>query len=81
MTENVRVFVNAAGVDVPAGSSVLDAVRTWDATAADAVASGTRTITDSRGLPVDADAAVYNGAIFRLVSNRARGAEADAAEA
>ena len=33
----VRVFVNASGVDVPAGSTALDAVRAWNAEAADEV--------------------------------------------
>ena len=30
----VRVFVNASGVDVPAGSTALDAVRAWNDDAA-----------------------------------------------
>ena len=46
----VRVFVNANAVDVPAGASVLDAVRAWSADEAAAVASGDRLVTDSRGL-------------------------------
>ena len=81
MTESVRVYVNAVGIDVPAGATALDAVRSWKAAEADAVAQGARVITDSRGLPVSTDVAVYAGAIFRLVSNRARGGESDAAEA
>ena len=36
----VRVFVNASGVDVPAGSTALDAVRAWNADAASEVAAG-----------------------------------------
>ena len=48
----VRVFVNAHGVDVPAGSSALDAVRAWNADEASAVSRGERVITDSRGLPI-----------------------------
>jgi hypothetical protein len=81
MSEHVRVYVNAVGLDVPAGATALDAVRSWNAAEADAVARGARVITDSRGLPVAADVAVYAGAIFRLVSSRARGGESDAAEA
>lgn len=80
MTQTVRVFVNAAGLDVPAGATVLDAVRTFDASVADAVASGARLVTDSRGLPVANEATVYAGAIFRVVANRSgvAGADADA---
>ena len=80
MTDTVRVYVNATGVNVPAGGTALDAVRLWDAAAADAVAAGTRAITDSRGLPTALDTPVHNGAIFRLVVRRARDAGDDAGE-
>ena len=75
-TQSIRVFVNGAGLDVPSGASALEAVRQWDAAEGDAVAGGTRLITDSRGLPVEPAVTVYNGAIFRLVTNRQRGAGA-----
>lgn len=70
MTQTVRVFVNAAGIDVPAGSTALDAVRTWSAAAADDVKGGRRLMTDSRGLPLDIDAPVSAGSIVRLIVNR-----------
>lgn len=76
----LRVFVNAAGVDVPPGASVLDAVRQWNAGEADAVARGERVITDSRGLPVASESPVSAGSIFRLVPAR-RSALPDAAAA
>ena len=66
----VRVFVNGAGVDVPAGSAALDAVQAWNAAAAGEVSAGTRLITDSRGLPIDAAAPMSAGSILRLVVNR-----------
>jgi hypothetical protein len=75
----VRVFVNAAGVDVPAGSTALDAVRAWSSDAATEVAAGARLITDSRGLPIDAETAVVAGSIFRLIPKRDR-AGADSAD-
>lgn len=85
MTDSlVRAFVNGTGVDVPAGSKALDAVRAFDAAAADAVAQGGQVITDSRGLPVGADAPVSAGSIFRLIPNRANAspaAEADELDA
>lgn len=68
----VRVFVNAAGVDVPEGATALDAVRLLDAEAARAIEAGTRALTDSRGLPAAPEAPVYGGAIFRLVGVRER---------
>ena len=70
----VRVYVNERGVDVAAGATALDAVRAFDAAEAERVASGTRGLTDSRGLPVRASDAVHGGAIFRLVSARAAAA-------
>jgi len=73
----VRVFVNARGVDVPAGSSALDAVRAWNADEASAISRGERVITDSRGLPIDGGTRVSAGAIFRLVPVRKRAGEQD----
>ncbi|MGH7668117.1 MAG: hypothetical protein ACRENQ_01385 [Gemmatimonadaceae bacterium] len=71
MSEAIRVFVNAARVDVPRGATALDAVREWKAAEADAVTAGMRVITDSRGLPIDADTPTPAGAILRTVSHRA----------
>lgn len=78
----VRVFVNAAGVDVPAGASALDAVRAWNADAANEVTAGARLITDSRGLPIDGATPMPAGSILRLVANRGRDTAAnDSADA
>ena len=76
--QTVRVYIDGRGVDVAAGAPVLDAVARLDAALADAVRGGQRALTDSRGLPVAADAPAYGGAIFRVVS--ARAARAAAAE-
>lgn len=69
--QSLRVFVNAEGVDVPAGASALDCVRAWRGDEADAVASGKRVITDSRGLPIGAETPARAGSIYRTVSSRA----------
>jgi hypothetical protein len=66
----VRVFVNGSGVDVPAGSAALDAVQAWSAAAAGEVSAGTRLITDSRGLPIDAATPMSAGSILRLIAKR-----------
>lgn len=66
----LRVFVNAAPVDVPPGATALDCIRRWRADEADAVAEGRRLITDSRGLPLPADSPVSAGSIFRTIANR-----------
>jgi hypothetical protein len=74
MTDTVRVFVNGRGVDAPAGGTALDAIGLQSRTDADAVRAGTLLITDSRGLPIPGDSALFNGALFRLIPNRERDA-------
>lgn len=73
----VRVFINASGVDVPAGASILDAVRSWNADEAAAVTRGEKLVTDSRGLPIEPDQRVSAGSIFRLLPVRRRQTAAD----
>ena len=73
---SVRVFVGAAAVEVPAGSTALDAVRRSDAEVAKAVLDGARIITDSRGLPLPPDTIVAWGSILRVVAARSRGDDA-----
>jgi len=79
-TKNVRVFVNSSAVDIPAGSTALDAVRSWNHDAADEVRADRRVITDSRGLPIDPATTVSAGSIFRLVAKRERGSSQESDE-
>ena len=72
MTETVRVFVNGTGYDARAGGSVLDAIAQASPESEEAVRAGTVLITDSRGLPISADTALFNGAVLRLIPNRER---------
>ena len=78
--KTVRVFVNAIGVMVPAGSSILDAVRHWNESEANAVAQGEKMVTDSRGLPIDIGERVSAGSIFRLLPVRKRGVARERAD-
>ncbi len=80
MSATVRVYVNGRGVDAPADGAPVDAVRLLDPALADAVASGQRLVTDSRGLPVAAGEALYHGAIFRVIANRPRAGTRAAAD-
>lgn len=77
MTSGTPIFVNGRRIEMEPGATALEAVRRWDPVAARLVEAGERTITDSRGLRLDAATPVYAGAIFRLVGAR----EADAAPA
>jgi hypothetical protein len=72
---SLRVYVNARGYDVNGGASALDAVRVADGAEAEAVVTGSRMITDSRGLPVAPETPAYAGVIYRIVANRGRDIE------
>lgn len=71
----VRAYVNERGVSVPRGASALDVVRAYEAAAADAVVAGTQRLTDSRGLPIEANTPAHGGAIYRLLPVRATSVE------
>ncbi len=77
----LRAYVNERGVSVGHGASALDAVRAADETEADAVTAGTKRISDSRGLPIDAASPVHGGAIYRVLPVRAALADADVVNA
>lgn len=68
----MRVYVNAVALDLPDGSTALDAVRAWDPGAADAVAAGEKVLADSRGLPASPETPLHGGAIFRVLPARRR---------
>jgi len=70
----MRVYVNSTGLDVPDGSTALDAVRAWNPTAAEEVVVGERLIADSRGLETSPDTPVHGGSIFRVLPVRRRNA-------
>ena len=74
MSDFIRAYVNGHGVDIPAGASAIDAVRAWDADAADQVLAGDRVLTDSRGLALEPSAVLSAGSIVRIISGRRRGA-------
>jgi hypothetical protein len=71
--DTIRVFVNNNAVDAACGASAMDCVRAWRADEADSVLHGERLITDSRGLPIDADSPARAGSIYRTIPNRSAG--------
>lgn len=81
LPDTIIVFVNAERVDVPRGSTALDAVRAWNPESAEQIASGKRQLADARGLPIGADSLAYSGAIYRVIGGRRGLAEAPAADA
>jgi hypothetical protein len=74
MPDPVRCYVNDAPVPVPAGASVLDAVRALDAALAARIAAGEGHLTDARGLPLAPEAPAAPGTIIRAVISARRGA-------
>ena len=67
MDQTIRVFVGTRGYDLTPPATALDAIRASDPSLADAVTSGARRITDSRGLDVAPETAAYAGAIYRVI--------------
>jgi hypothetical protein len=77
MSDTVRIYINSRPIDVAAGGTALDAVKTWNAEEAQSILAGDKAITDSRGIHLTTDAPVHNGAIFRIVRARASEPEKD----
>ena len=76
---DIRVFVNAGVVDLPAGANVTDALRAADSSLLDKIAGGTAYVTDGRGIEIDPSTPLESGAILRVVVRaRARSADANA---
>lgn len=69
----IRVFVNASAVDLPAGTDVGEAVRAVDTQLHARLAEGDVYVTDGRGIELDPDSPLANGAILRVVVRARRG--------
>jgi hypothetical protein len=79
VSDPIRVFVNAAALELPAGATVTEAVLAADPSLAGRIASGAAYVTDGRGIEVDPTAPLASGAILRvIVRARSRSADADA---
>ncbi len=78
MLPDIRVFVNSALVDLPAGSAVAEALRRFDPALSDRVIAGDAYVTDGRGIEIDPDQTLVSGAILRVVVRAKRGSNADA---
>jgi len=77
VSDSIRVFVNAAPVDVPAGANVRVALEAHDPTLAARAEDGAALVTDARGLALPLESALGAGAILRVVI-RARRSDPDA---
>ncbi len=75
MSERLRVFVNERPIGVPAGSTVMDAVRAFDPALERRVANQEAYVTDARGIRIEGDVLLSRGAILRVVVTSRRAAE------
>lgn len=71
----MRVFVNAAPVEIAQGADVRAAVRAHDPDLMRKLADGAAYVTDARGIEVPADAPLAEGSILRVVVSARRPAE------
>lgn len=84
MSAPIRVYVNDRAVELPGGSTVVDAAHAADQDLAALLAQGAALATDGRGLPLGAGTVLRPGAIVRIIVSARRpdaargGADADA---
>jgi hypothetical protein len=78
VTDTIKVFVNATGVELPGGARVSEAVAAYDPALLSSVSSGAAYVTDGRGIEIEGDAPLTSGAILRVVVRARRGTDADA---
>jgi len=68
VSDAICVFVNEHPVEVGPGSTVLRAVRLFDAALGERVARGEAIVTDGRGVAVPPDVLLSHGAILRVTA-------------
>jgi hypothetical protein len=72
VTSTLRVFVDEQPVEVPTGSTVMDAVQAFASDVADSVRGGTAYVTDGVGRATDVSRQIAQGEILRVVKTIAR---------
>lgn len=70
MISSFFIFVDGTPVPATSGQTTMDAIGSWRPDVAESLATDSRMLADSRGLPADPAAPAYAGAIFRVVSSR-----------
>lgn len=77
MSAGMRVFINAAPVDVVPGTDVRGAIRAYDPALEASAEAGAALITDGRGIELPLEAPLAAGSILRVVVRARRGATRD----
>ncbi len=68
----MRVFVNAVALEIEKGADVRTAVLALDADLERKVSAGAAFVTDARGIEIDPEAPLGEGAILRVVVSARR---------
>jgi hypothetical protein len=75
---SIRVFVNSAVVELPAGTVAAEAVRRFDGQLGERLAAGEAYVTDARGIEIGPAETLASGSILRVVVRARRQNDADA---
>lgn len=78
MTSTIPIFVNERALRVPAGATLSQVLAEFEPDLFAALLGGRALVTDARALPVDVDAPVTAGSIFRARESARLGGTADA---
>jgi hypothetical protein len=81
MSLSMRVFINAAPVDVAPGTDVRGALRAHDPAMEASATAGTAFVTDARGIELPLDRPLAAGSILRVIVRARRGGQGADADA
>lgn len=77
----MRIFINERPLDVPDGTPLQAAVAAFDPALAGRLAAGAAHVTDGRGIRLQGNEALTNGAILRVVVSARQGDDRTHADA
>ena len=78
--ETIRIFINERPYELPAASTVEDAVALYDGSVLESLASVRTYVTDGRGIRMEREATVSTGSILRVITSRQRRSEDQSAD-
>jgi hypothetical protein len=73
----MKIFINEQAVSVEPGTTVGDAVRSFDPSLAEALCDGSAHLTDGVGRRIEASSVVQMGGIIRAVRSARRAPDAE----
>ncbi len=78
MTSTIPIFLNERALRVPAGATFSQVLAGFEPDLFASLLGGRLVVTDARAIPVDVDAPVVAGSIFRARESARLGGTADA---